>query len=392
MSVIITDSLGGATETPIASPWVKGLSAGGSFNRGALGTSPANLANDMFWLYSGLTVPNDQYAQVKVTAPATSTSQTGGGVVLRASTASGGSGVWVVVNSGSTTSNVAVAEWVAGSYTLLAQYNTTWVDTTVLYVSIVGTTVTVKQGGSGGSTLGTTTTSIASGIGGIAYSSSTTSCLLTDWEIGDFSTGTTIAVPAGSLAITGQAPTRITTESISPGVGSMALAGFAPAASINSTAVTVSPNVGSLALTGLAPTASLAGVSISPGAGSLAVTGYAPGIGFDGPPTGALTLTGFAPTVINGLSPNIIPGVGALALTCFAPSLRYDLVAAVPAATMTLNGFAPTTETRAPAVPGTGTLTLTGFRPRAINSGTTSTGVSGGNFRYLYRLPDHPEG
>lgn len=93
-----------------------------------------------------------------------------------------------------------------------------------------------------------------------------------------------------------------------------------PAAS-GSTDVTVTPGAGSLTLTGYAPTVTAtSNATVTPGAGALVLTGYAPTVTVPTsvtvtPGTGSLTITGYAPTVTAGGQPsqdfrNVLDGPG----------------------------------------------------------------------------------
>jgi hypothetical protein len=143
----------------------------------------------------------------------------------------------------------------------------------------------------------------------------------------------TVAVPAGSLTLTGIAPLVIAAVSVAVPAGSLTLTGFAPTVSVSS-ATTVAVPAGSLTLTGFAPT-----VAVSGGSASVAV------------PAGALTLTGFAPTVAAGSSASVLVPAGALTLTGFAPTITTaanPITVSIPAGTLTLTGFAPSFQSRAP--------------------------------------------
>lgn len=96
-----------------------------------------------------------------------------------------------------------------------------------------------------------------------------------------------------------------TDVTVTPGAGSLTLTGFAPTVTATSNA-TVTPGAGSLTLTGLAPTVSATqSQTVTPGTGALVITGYAPTVTVPTsvtvePGTGGLTITGYAPTVDNG--------------------------------------------------------------------------------------------
>jgi len=92
---------------------------------------------------------------------------------------------------------------------------------------------------------------------------------------------------------------------------------------------TVTPGVGSLTLTGFAPTVTAQrNITVTPGAGSLVLTGRAPTVSATQsktvlPGTGTLTITGYAPSVTVPTSVSVTPGAGGLTITGYAPTV-YD--------------------------------------------------------------------
>jgi len=117
---------------------------------------------------------------------------------------------------------------------------------------------------------------------------------------------------AGSLVLTGYAPTVASPIYQTPGVGALAFTGYAPSVSISQSR-TIAPGVASLSLTGYAPSVGVSQLhAIAPGAGSLSISGHAPTITIQvyddlsvTPEVGALTLTGYAPGVTRDqLSPD----------------------------------------------------------------------------------------
>lgn len=113
--------------------------------------------------------------------------------------------------------------------------------------------------------------------------------------------GTAVNPGAGSVAITGYAPSIAQPHSATPGTGAIALTGFAPTVGQPHTAA---PGAGAVALTGYAPTISQPHSAV-PGAGAIAITGYAPTVTQSGaqnvaPGAGAIVLSGHAPTVTQG--------------------------------------------------------------------------------------------
>lgn len=133
-------------------------------------------------------------------------------------------------------------------------------------------------------------------------------------------TDTSVAPGLGVLAISGYAPTLSYDSNVAPGKGVLAISGYAPTLSIPSA---VAPGKGSLEITGFAPT--LAGASsVSPGKGTLEISGYAPTFSFSSsvtPGKGALAITGYAPSFTSGAT-SVTPGVGRLTIRGFAPTLQ----------------------------------------------------------------------
>ncbi|WP_162588321.1 hypothetical protein [Variovorax sp. RA8] len=113
--------------------------------------------------------------------------------------------------------------------------------------------------------------------------------------------GTAVNPGAGTVAITGFAPSIAQPHSATPGTGAIALTGFAPTIGQPHSAA---PGAGAVGLTGYAPTISQPHSAV-PGAGAIAITGYAPTVTQSGaqnvaPGAGAIVLTGHAPTVTQG--------------------------------------------------------------------------------------------
>lgn len=168
--------------------------------------------------------------------------------------------------------------------------------------------------------------------------------------------GTTVAVPAGALTLTGYAPTVSFTahQTIAVPAGALTLTGFAPTVS-TSAAQTIAVPAASLTLTGFAPTvAATANQSISV-------------------PAGSLTLTGYAPTVYTTAVTTIAVPAGTLTLTGYAPTVSYTTHAyiGVPAGALTLTGYAPT------VIGGTSSI----WTPASASSGTwTPASASGGTW------------
>lgn len=166
----------------------------------------------------------------------------------------------------------------------------------------------------------------------------------------------TISVPAGSLTLTGFAPTVTATanQTVAVPAGTLTLTAYAPAA-VASNNQTVSVPAGTLTLTGYAPDVQVAatGTTVQVPAATLSLTGFAPVVVAPATiaiPAGSLTLTGFAPSV----------------------AVRADQVIAVPLGELTLTGYAPTVATTGIVSVPVGSLTLTGYAPIVTNGEAAS--------------------
>lgn len=155
---------------------------------------------------------------------------------------------------------------------------------------------------------------------------------------------------AGSLAITGYAPTvaQTTNQSVTPGTGTLTITGYAPTISQPQTAA---PGVGTLTITGYAPTVTQAvNQAVNPGVGALTISGYAPAVTqsanqFITPGVGSLALTGFAPAVTQTANQFIAPGAGTMVITGYAPTVTQATGSpnlTPDAGTLALTGYAPT--------------------------------------------------
>ena len=180
--------------------------------------------------------------------------------------------------------------------------------------------------------------------------------------------GDVTATPgAGSLTLTGQAPSVSASASVSPGVASLTITGYAPTVSAGSDA-TAAPGAGSLALTGLAPTVS-ASASVAPAAGAVVITGQSPTVAASAsvsPAAANLTLTGQAPTV--AASSTATPGVGGLTLAGNAPTVTASAVVSPTPGAVVITGYAPAVSASVAASPAIAELVLTGHAPTVTAS------------------------
>ncbi len=165
---------------------------------------------------------------------------------------------------------------------------------------------------------------------------------------------------------------------VTPGVGSLALATFAPTISQPHA---VAPSVNALTLATFAPTVAQPH-AVAPGVGALTLATFAPSIAQPhgvSPGVVALTLATFAPTVAQaGTGTNVLPDVCALALATFAPTLAQTANQALtPAAgALTLATFTPSILQPQSAAPGTTALSLASFAPTLAQ--TANQGVAPG--------------
>jgi hypothetical protein len=198
--------------------------------------------------------------------------------------------------------------------------------------------------------------------------------------------GSTPVVPTvGSLAIAGNAATRIVGTILQPTQGALALAGIAPTVSTGS-GVTRQPTAGTLALAGLAPSITRRD-TITPTVGAAVLAGQTPGVSVGGsitrqpltgalvfagasptldltlpsPVTGTLTLTGVAPNVTVSVAGNIQPSTGALSLTGNAPTVTRQTFITPSTAVMALSGQLATVARQTIIAPVAGALNLAGL-------------------------------
>ncbi len=173
--------------------------------------------------------------------------------------------------------------------------------------------------------------------------------------------GTSITPSAGTLALTGNAPSLSFGTVLTPLAGALVLTGHLP--TINPV---IQPPSGSLALTGHVPTVNAGGnISLVPTAGALAFTGTAPSVlasATISPPAGSLALSGHAPSIQTGLS--ITPTAGSLLFTGVVSSQTLTLMPPAAGA-MNFSGHAPTVTISGnlSITPAAGTLSLSGHAP-----------------------------
>lgn len=154
---------------------------------------PASTGSDCAESYNGISWPDNQWVQAALTTTGGASAGRGIGLGLRMSAAAA-TFYRIVLHEG-VSANINVSKIVAGVFTAITNYTTTYAAGGVLLAEIIDTTIIVSyQGVVLGSVVDS---SIASGRGGIVFSSSTTTSSLDTWLGGGY-------VPSpGSLALLG---------------------------------------------------------------------------------------------------------------------------------------------------------------------------------------------
>jgi uncharacterized protein (DUF2126 family) len=124
------------------------------------------------------------------------------------------------------------------------------------------------------------------------------------FDAGGVTSNTSINLAAGSLSLTGYAPTITQPAGIVPGAGALSLAGFAPSIAQPRA---VSAGLGQISITGFAPAISLAsqqtntviGIVVTP---TITMTGYVPTIARTAKQAltvgGSVAVSGYVPSVV----------------------------------------------------------------------------------------------
>lgn len=184
----------------------------------------------------------------------------------------------------------------------------------------------------------------------------------------------TIDVPAGSITLTGYAPSVSAGGNISVDVpvGAISLTGYAPSIAANGN-LSIDVPSGAISLSGFAPSVAVSDhKTISVPTGAISITGYAPTVQTDASltidvPSGAITATGYAPTVLANVSVNV--HAGAVILTGYAPSVLTATTVSVPLGAISLTRYAPTVGTTGIVAAPLGTIVLTGYAPSVSDGG-----------------------
>ena len=183
---------------------------------------------------------------------------------------------------------------------------------------------------------------------------------------GDIDNGTCIV--SKTIALAFEVKVAASGIAITPGAGTLTLAGFAPSA--NRTAhQSVTPGSGAVVLTGAAPSVSVTSASVlTPGSGALTLTGSAPSVALTAhkwltPDSGAVVLAGSAPSADQTTHRWLTPDAGAVVLTGVAPEVTVTQSGVISPASgaLTLTGYAPVQTLTIQAAPAV--LVLTGYAP-----------------------------
>lgn len=179
MALPATDNFNRANADPIGGNWT---TINQAMKIASNVAAPSNTNNDSGSYWNADSFNNDQYGQIKVTAPG-NFNQTGGGPAIRCNATSGGNGYVVFVMAGGS-NNVQFSKLVNGSFTSIWQRTATYSAGALCKVSATGTTLTVTYNGSA---VGANATDSAhsAGSAGMAYSSINASTTLDDWEGGN---------------------------------------------------------------------------------------------------------------------------------------------------------------------------------------------------------------
>lgn len=197
---------------------------------------------------------------------------------------------------------------------------------------------------------------------------------------------------AGSLTLTGQAPTQTVNHVVSPGTGALSVSSDAPVVALDrfsfpSVVALVlasdqadrivnnnrGPPVGQATFATAAASAEIAHNRSTP-SGSLSFSGDAPTIGVDvSPAVGALSLTSSAPLANVGDNKVVLPDRDALSIGSDAPNLGVSVNP--PAGTLALGSGAGSAEIAHRRESGTGALSLNGQAPSLFSSAAVSPGA-----------------
>ena len=181
-----SDNFNRANETPLGGVWLLVGDTSGNFNLSGNSITPADLTFDDSFYLSGVTWPNDQWGQVRVTVTGTSVG-TGGGLILRGANNGGARTFYRVCVCKAGANNIEVHKHLAGVSSTPGNLTTTWVDGDVLQGRCTGgatTSISVYQNGNLIGTVTDSSSPILSGNVGVGFSSTSTACTLDDFAGG----------------------------------------------------------------------------------------------------------------------------------------------------------------------------------------------------------------
>jgi hypothetical protein len=182
----ITDNFA-ANNSPLAAPWSKDTSPSGWSSSGGT-ANPNSTGGDEDGIYNGAGAPawgNDQSISANVTASATGN---GNGIGFWVRHATGATTGYRFVTNHDASNNCALRKAVAGSFSTLVNWTTSWTDGDLWELRVIGTTITVYLNGT--QVQSATDSAITSGSPGIASSSPITSGFIDNVTITDsFATG-----------------------------------------------------------------------------------------------------------------------------------------------------------------------------------------------------------
>jgi hypothetical protein len=184
VSVLASDNFNRSGAT-LGANWTEYGTFSNAWNTDGANAVPDSFGADAYGAYTGVTFPNDQYSQVKVTITGTFGNGQGPGPAVRMGTATP-ENVYRLCVDHAASNNMELSKFVGGSFTSKWVRSQAFADGDTLYLEVQGTTLVAKLNGTA---IGTSVTdsSLGSGRAGIGFSSGTTSSAsLDDFEGGDF--------------------------------------------------------------------------------------------------------------------------------------------------------------------------------------------------------------
>lgn len=194
------------------------------------------------------------------------------------------------------------------------------------------------------------------------------------------STGTTLTPGAGSLALSGKAPTVLFTTTLTPGAQALAISGKTPVVGVS---LTLLPGAGALAISGKSPVLVFTN-TLTPGAQALALSGKSPAVVYTFPSVSSNgALLGFGPIgsvplgSVGASNLNVLPGAQALVITGKTPLLKPNTIQQPGHGALVISGKSPFVSYSGATVltPGKASLLLTGHAPIVADNTTIRPGA-----------------